>query len=253
MWQNIISACHTQRRSCKNGEWKWRRRGRGTRRQRRSCVVVNAADNPAHHLQQQLQRELLVADQHTNAILKNHPKPVGNIWRKSQEKRWLALSDWLGWLCRGTCWFYPGCLSIWLSAVDCRWWLQLCVARCSLLVACCSLSVVAGVFVCLFWCVLSVGKWSCFADCLPAWQRLHVACLPGNIWCFNDKICAIDFSGVSNSLSSESVTASRHLQWQPVFGEPQHIRCGAKTCHMHQARQARQGAHLGRLTTGSMG
>lgn len=47
--------------------------------ERDEVVVVNAADNPAHHLQQQLQRELLVADQHTNAILKNHPKPVGNI------------------------------------------------------------------------------------------------------------------------------------------------------------------------------
>lgn len=31
-------------------------------------MVVNAADNPAHHLQLQLQ----LVDQHTNAFLKNH-------------------------------------------------------------------------------------------------------------------------------------------------------------------------------------
>lgn len=53
-----------------------------------TALVVNAADNPAHHLQQQQrqwqwqqqqQRLLGVSSLHTNAILKNHPKPVGNI------------------------------------------------------------------------------------------------------------------------------------------------------------------------------
>lgn len=146
--------------------------------------------------------------------------------RKSIGWRWLTdLAD-----CRGTCWFYPGCLSIWLSAVDCRWWLQLCVARCPLPVACCSLLVVCCRWrVCLFWsvCCLLVNE----VASPSAWQRLHVACLPGNIWCFNDKIRAIDFSGVSNSLSSESVTASRHLQWQPVWDVAQK----RATCIRHQA------------------
>lgn len=93
MWQNINSACHS-RGSCKNGEMEMQMElelEMELELKLETALVVNAADNPAHHLQQQQrlwqwqqqqqqqQRLLGVSSLHTNAILKNHPKPVGNI------------------------------------------------------------------------------------------------------------------------------------------------------------------------------
>lgn len=184
MWQNIISACHTQRRSCKNGEWKWRRRGRGrgTRRQRRSCVVVNAADNPAHHLQLAASSgsfSLRISIQMQFwKITQNRLATFDGKVRKSAG--WHCLTDLADSVEAPVDFILAAspfdCVPL-IAADGCSCVLH--VACCLLLAACCSLSVVAGVFVYLFWCVLSVGKWSCFADCLAAftcclfaWQHL---------------------------------------------------------------------------------